>query len=233
MPGTVKKFLQYHFNARNENGIAHKFRMKRMLFFEKCFEETFREQLKTNTPITVLDVGGTWNFWETMNFKYFTQCTITLLNLNEYKIPEKFKNIKSVIGDATDLSKYSEKQFDLVFSNSVIEHVGKEQAQKKMADELLRVGKHLYVQTPNKNFPIEPHFIFPLFQFLPLKLKIFLLTHFALGWYANKVSSKDEAKKIAESVDLLDLKRLRKFFPNAKIQKEKIFPFTKSFYFFI
>ena len=229
----LKKFLQYHFNARNENGMAHKFRMKRMHFFEKIFEETFREQLKTNTPITVLDVGGTWNFWESMNFKYFDSCDITLLNLRKYEIPEKFKNIKSVIGDATDLSEYSENQFDLAFSNSVIEHVGKEQAQKKMADELLRVGKHLYLQTPNRNFPVEPHFIFPLFQFFPLKLKVFLLTHFDLGWYKTKTRSKEEITKIADSVDLLTLKRLKKFFPNAKIQKEKFFLLTKSFYFFI
>lgn len=39
--------------------------------------------------------------------------------------------------------------------------VGKERDQERMAAEILRVGRHCYVQTPNKNFPVEPHFIFP------------------------------------------------------------------------
>ena len=214
--------------------MAHKFRMKRMNFFQKKFSETFSEEIKQNIPIKVLDVGGTWSFWESMHYKYLNSLSLTLLNLKKVEVPEKFTNIKSVAGDATNLSQYSDKEFDLVFSNSVIEHVGKEAQQKKMADEILRVGKHCYLQTPNKYFPIEPHFISPLFQFLPLKVRIFLLFHFALGWRKRKdVRTKEEAINDADSVDLLTLKRLRKFFPNAEIQKEKFFFLTKSFYFFI
>ncbi|MBQ7151475.1 MAG: class I SAM-dependent methyltransferase [Synergistaceae bacterium] len=227
----IKKFLQYHFNAHNENSMAHKFRMKRMIFFERCFINAFNEKITKHVPVTVLDVGGTWNFWEAMHFNALNLCDITLLNLNEIKIPERFTNIKSVVGDATDLSQYADNAFDLVFSNSVIEHVGKEPAQKKMADEVLRVGKHLYLQTPNKNFPIEPHFIFPLFQFLPLRVRAFLVSHFAIGWY-KKAVSREEALRVADSVDLLTKRRLQKFFPSAKIQKEKFLGLTKSFYFF-
>ena len=228
----LKKLLQYHFNAHNDNSMAHKFRAKRMLFFEKNFEETFREEIKNHSPIKILDVGGTWGFWEAMHSKYFDVCQITLLNLSKAKIPEKISNVKSVVGDATDLSEYSDNEFDLVFSNSVIEHVGNYASQKKMADEILRVGRHLYLQTPNKNFPIEPHFIFPFFQFLPLILRAFLLHHFALGWY-KKAQNKEQALEVADSVHLLTKRKLQKLFPDAKIQKEKFLLMTKSFYFFM
>lgn len=154
------------------------------------------------------------------------------MNLTKINVPEKYANVKSIVGDARELSCYEDKEFDLVFSNSVIEHVGKEEDQKKMADEILRVGKHFYLQTKNKYFPVEPHFIFPFFQFLPLSARIFLLRNFTLGYMKQKVKSYDEAKEIADSVDLLSEKRLRKFFPQAEIKREKFFFMTKSFYLF-
>lgn len=91
----------------------------------------------------------------------------------KYQIPPEYDNISSVSGDATDLREYEDKSFNLVFSNSVIEHVGDFTAQRKMAKEMMRVGKHCYLQTPNRYFPLEPHFLFPCFQFLPIRLRAF------------------------------------------------------------
>jgi SAM-dependent methyltransferase len=49
------------------------------------------------------------------------------------------------------------KEFDWVFSNAVIEHVGGFADQIRFLNEMLRVGKHVFFTTPNKYFPMESH----------------------------------------------------------------------------
>jgi hypothetical protein len=97
-----------------------------------------------------------------------------------------------------------------------------------MAEEVRRVGKRYFVQTPNLYFPIEPHFVFPLFQFLPIWLRVWLVTHFDLGWYA-KIPDRDRALKEVSSIRLLTKKKLRKLFPQARIFEEKYLGLTKSY----
>jgi len=90
------------------------------------------------------------------------QVFITLVNLE----PENasLPNTTSIAGDARKIEA-EDSRVDVVFSNSVIEHVGANQDQMQMAQEVRRVGKRYFIQTPNKYFPLEPHFLFPLFQF--------------------------------------------------------------------
>lgn len=176
-------------------------------------------------PVNILDVGGAEDFWENVNFTDPNQVNVTLLNISE--TPVKYSNFKSIVGDATNLECFADNQFDLVFSNSVIEHVGDYQQQKKMAEEIRRVSKRFFVQTPNYYFPIEPHFLFPCFQFLPLAIKVWLIQNFELGWY-KRVPDKKEAIEVANSVHLLKEKDLRNLFGNARLYKEKFFGFTKS-----
>lgn len=57
------------------------------------------------------------------------------------------------------MKQFQDNEFDAVFSNSVIEHVGDYEAQRQMANEIMRVGKRYFVQTPNFYFPIEPHIL--------------------------------------------------------------------------
>ena len=198
----------------------------------KAFEEFYVEKVeRSDSPdgTKILDVGGTFRYWQQVRFKYFDTATLVLLNLTKAELPDGFENVSSVAGDATDLSEYADKEFDLAFSNSVIEHVGGVEAQKKMASEMKRVGKHYYLQTPNRYFFIEPHFLFPLFQFLPLKVKAFLIKRFQLG-YMPKAKNDEEAAQIANSVHLLTKKELEELFPDAEIKREKFLFFTKSFY---
>lgn len=148
--------------------------------------------------------------------------------LNVSMINVSHTNIRSVIGDARTMPQFEDKEFDIVFSNSVIEHVGDYGQQRQMADEIRRIGKRYFVQTPNRYFPIEPHFLFPFFQFLPLLMKVFLLTHFNLRWF-KKTTDKDKAEEVAKSITLLSRREFMSLFPDAKIHKEKFFGLTKSF----
>ncbi len=148
--------------------------------------------------------------------------------MNVRKVPVSRPNFNSIVGDARDLKEFKENQFDVVFSNSVIEHVGDYNDQLQMANEIRRVGKRYFVQTPNLYFPIEPHFVFPFFQFLPVEVKLWLITHFDLGFY-QKITNKQTALDAVTSIKLLNKKEFISLFPNAKIFEEKFFGLTKSF----
>jgi ubiquinone/menaquinone biosynthesis C-methylase UbiE len=52
---------------------------------------------------------------------------------------------------------FGNKEFDLVFSNAVIEHVGALGDQENFVQEHVRVGRYWILTTPNRMFPIESH----------------------------------------------------------------------------
>ena len=148
--------------------------------------------------------------------------------LNIYPVEVSLPGFVSRVGDGRDLSYYADQSFDIVFSNSVIEHVGSFAEQRRMACEIERVGKRYFVQTPNKFFPIEPHYHLPFFQFLPLSIKSWLHERFALGW-AERADSPETANIQARSVNLLSKRQVRELFPNTQIIEEKFLGLTKSY----
>lgn len=213
------KFLRKYADNSRSDSIANKWRRKRFTEFLSIIDNIPK-------PVKILDVGGTENFWQQMGFTDYIGVKITILNKEPLTITNPA--IKFVRGDACDLSRFNDKSFDVVFSNSVIEHVGSYDDRKKMADEVIRVGKKYFVQTPNYYFPIEPHFLFPFFQFFPEALRIFLVKNFKLGWF-EKCGSDEEAKELINSIKLLKKKELLGLFPGADIIKEKFLFLTKSF----
>src|SRR5690606_4827652 len=110
--------------------------------------------------------------------------------------------------------------------NSVIEHLYTQENQVRMADEVQRVGKNYYIQTPNKYFFIEPHYLLPFFQFLPKKAKVFVLSKTKLS-RGTKIST-EEAKDQAEQIILVSKKNMKTLFPGSEIYNEKILGMTKS-----
>lgn len=158
---------------RNKESYSAQMRRKRFGLFLQLISNLPK-------PINALDIGGTQDFWVTMGFVDNDDVNITLLNLK--KPTTSYKNFVGVAGDATNISQFDDNQFDVVFSNSVIEHLYTFDNQKRMAQEVQRVGRHHFVQTPNYFFPIEPHFLFVGFQWLPISTRVFLLSHFDLGW---------------------------------------------------
>jgi hypothetical protein len=115
-----------------------------------------------------------------------------------------------------------------VFSNSTIEHVGDFADQRRMAMEVRRIGRQYYVQTPNRHFPIEPHFMFPGFQFLPIWIRIWLLQHFTLGTH-NKVPNRYDAEREVRSIRLMTRREVEALFPDATIFEERYYGLVKSF----
>lgn len=204
---------------RQNDSLATNMRRKRFGIFLNLLDRVPR-------PLTILDVGGTQGFWERMDFINKPDIAITVLNLESQAI--RFDGFSSIVGDATNLSFFTDQSFDVVFSNSVIEHVGDTIQQRRMAQEIVRVGKRYFVQTPNYYFPVEPHYLFPAFQWLPLDVRAWLLNHFDLGWN-KRAATREEALQSVSSVRLLRKSQLLSLFPQANLYKEKVLGLTKSF----
>ncbi len=136
----------------------------------------FLEELQPTAETTVLDVGadelafgagdgcGTLNFFEEL---YPWPERITALGLHDGAgFRERYPAVRYVRGDACALP-FADGEFDVVFSNAVIEHVGDRERQRRLVLEALRVGRRVFLTTPNRRFPIEVHTRLPLVHWLP------------------------------------------------------------------
>jgi 2-polyprenyl-3-methyl-5-hydroxy-6-metoxy-1,4-benzoquinol methylase len=195
------------------------FRKKRFKEFLDLVDKIPKSNFK------ILDIGGTVSFWEKIGY---TNNDIEIIIVNLTKEKSNNDNIKTIIGNACDLSQFNKQEFDIVFSNSVIEHVGNEENQKMMAKEIQRLGKQYFIQTPNYWFPIEPHYLLPFFQFIPYCIKKLIINYCKLGWPIN-FKTKEKAINSLNSIRLLKKKDLKLMFPNAVIKKEDVLFFTKSY----
>ena len=221
------KLLRKFADNTNAGSLANAMRRERFSFF--C-----RLLASVPPPVRILDVGGTENFWEQMGFlspgtpasaAAPGDLNIVLLNITAPEV--KSGLVTSVAGNGCSMPQYADREFDIVFSNSVIEHVPEHGDQLRMAAEIRRVGKRYFVQTPNRYFPIEPHFLFPGFQFLPVAVRASLLQRLDLGWY-SRTPDRGTARELVESIRLLNKSELRGLFPGAGIYHERFKGLTKS-----
>ena len=177
---------------------------------------------ESNTRI--LDVGGTLYNWKIIK----CQAQITLLNLDVPKnMPLRQDNMCYVQGDGRSLA-YRDKEFDICFSNSVIEHLGTFTDQKRFAKEISRAGKSLWVQTPAKNYFIEPHFIDPFVHYLPKKFQRKMIRNCTICGLITRPNSRYIDKMISE-LRLLSYNEMQELFPDCEIIKEKFLGMTKAY----
>jgi Methyltransferase domain len=165
---------------------------------------------------TIVDLGGTVQSWE--NHDSFAEL-ITLVNLDSP--PESLEpHFQYVQGDACKTA-FPDAGFDLAFSNSVIEHVGDFENQRLFAREMQRVGRRVYCQTPNKWFPIEPHFLTLFIHWLPSKW-------FSAGVH-RYLTLNGLRGKPKEPIRLLARQELVELFPGCQIKAERFLLLPKSF----
>ena len=176
-------------------------------------------------PITILDIGGSEIFWKNLNFHNDNNIHIKVLNITDTKT--NYSNIEFICGDALDLNMYKDNIFDIVFSNSMIEHLYSKEKQMKVTKDIIRIGRYHYIQTPNKFFFMEPHYLLPYFQFFPRKIKYIILTRTKLSRF--KYWEKSMAKQYLEEIRLISEHEMKIFFPDSILLKENFFGLTKSF----
>jgi Methyltransferase domain len=202
---------------RDPTSLAARLRAQRIAFFRNLLELVPR-------PATILDVGGTADFWKRCGLAN-DGIKVILLNVQRDMIDDP--RFESIVGDARDLSAFASAEIDVVYSNSVIEHVGTFDDQRQMANEVRRVAKRYFVQTPNAWFPIEPHFLVPGFQFMPIEMRAFLLRQSRLGWVPRERDSL-RAREVVSSVRLMTEGEVNTLFPEAALYRERLLGMTKS-----
>jgi len=218
MYSALRKYLLKNANQNNPDSISNMQRQKRFNVFVE-FSKQF------NSPVKIIDIGGSDYYWKNLLEKMPGGLKVTILNVEKQKPEAGFEYI---CHDARNLDFIRDKEYDIVYSNSMIEHLEDFDSQKNLAGEIMRIGKKYFVQTPNFYFPVEPHFLFPFFQFLPENIKVKLAMKHNLGWY-QKQSNLQDAEKLVNSIRLLKKNELLALFPDGIILKEKYFMFTKSF----
>jgi len=181
----------------------------------------FTELFKISNDTTILDIGGTSFNWQYIS----TDPQLTIINLGFET--HRVDNIKYEAGDGTNL-KYADKQFDLVYSNSVIEHLFTLRNQKRFATEVQRTGKSYFIQTPAKEFFIEPHIIAPFIHWLPDGLYRRLIRYCSVRGLVTR-QTKESIDNFVDEVRLLTFSEFKRLFHDADIFVERFMGMPKSY----
>lgn len=115
---------------------------------------------------------------------------------------------------------FADGAFNVVVCFAVLEHVGDREAQRTFVRELLRVGRKLYLTTPNRGFPLELHTFLPLLHWLPQRSHQSVLRAIGLHFWSK-----------TENLNLLGEDDLRDLFPHdapVRIIKHKLFGMTSN-----
>lgn len=198
-------------------------RSRRFEAFERLVDELLEQ---SSRPVRILDIGGTNSFWEKRGWAGRRDVEVVLVNLEAEE--REHANIEPRAGDATDLSELPDQSFDVVFSNSVIEHLETYERQAAMAAEVCRLAPLYWVQTPNFWFPVEPHFLTPAWHWLPVSLRVALLRRRRWGWRGPCPDAK-HAQALVREIRLMRGRELKRLFPDATLEAERIGPLVKSF----
>ena len=122
----------------------------------------------------------------------------------------------------------ADRSFDICYSNSVIEHLFEFEQQKRFADELRRVGRRVWVQTPARSFFVEPHLVTPFIHYLPKRLQRKLLRNCTLwGWLTRP--SRERVDEFLREVRLLGFREMKALFPDCRIERERFLGWTKAY----
>ena len=192
--------------------------------------ELANEVVAQNGSCKIIDIGGTRGFWHVWkNNLPVENVTVTCVNMDigHADYGDVDSRINVITGDARSLSFATDFEYDIAFSNSVIEHVGIWRDMRAMAAEVHRVSPRFIIQTPNYWFPIEPHARTPFLHWLPEPIRHRIVMSRKCGFW-RKAKTKSEAVEIVQSAFILDYGQMRELFPDAEIIRERAFGITKS-----
>ena len=184
--------------------------------------ELMTDIMNIRPGMRIIDLGGAPMMWQFIDIPL----NITLLNL--LHTPEAVGDAKDMpqhtftfeIGDACSTNLPSD-SFDMVFSNSVIEHVGDQERRSAFAGQVRRLAKKYWVQTPAKYFPVEAHTGMPFWWYYPESLR----QSFISKWRVEL----PPWTEMVEGTTIVERPELESIFPDATISVERALGIVKSY----
>jgi hypothetical protein len=208
MNPVVRRIFHLVFDSANPRSLARWFRKRRLRFIF--------DTLEPDLDSLVLDVGSDGSFFLLL---WPHPDRIVCLD-NQFRSGTPSRAATAVMADVRALP-FKDRSIDII-ANSVLEHVGPLEEQRKAAAEIRRAGKSYFVQIPYLYFPIDPHFFtIPYFQLLPESWQRWICRRAAVGFVP---------KGGFLPVHYLTAAQLSALFPEARIVRERFFFLTKSLY---
>ena len=169
--------------------------------------EIFLKEMSPTTSTQVLDIGFSENeYSNTDNYiekHYPYQNMLTALGIDTpIMFKERYPEVSTVQYDGERFP-FEDKQFDIAWSNAVIEHVGIRNRQLMFLEEIKRVSKRAFITTPNRYFPVEVHTRIPILHWLPKfvfdKYLVLVGKDWASGEYMHLLSLNDIKSLLADA----------------------------------
>jgi hypothetical protein len=219
---------EYH--GRFLDGMSGRFRDARNVglrsFIATCVAR------KGRGPFHIADLGGNFPYWRRVGIDFLDRHDIVVTCFNnrtsELKAGEAHPRLRAEVGDACHMAGVGDNAFDFVHSNSVVEHVGRFHDMMRFAREVRRLAPAYYVQTPYVLFPIDPHFPrLPFYHWLPQFVQLAVLRRVRIG-ARGPFPDVAHAMGHVDGTQMLDRRRFRALFPEARHRVERWALLTKS-----
>jgi hypothetical protein len=200
--------------------------------------QLFITLMKPRDGISILDVGGGWGDFLARVRDAGVEAKYVVADIGkQYSLVVQKLGFEFVQLEEGKPLPFNNRHFEIVISNSVIEHVTmpKEsvmskipqqewarkslQSQIQFANEIRRIGKAYFVQTPHKSFPIEAHTWLPFVNYLSHNHTVSLV-RFTDKWWAKYCGYADW--------NLLGHTEMNDLFPEARIHIERFLGLPKS-----
>jgi len=181
--------------------------------------DLFARHFPNAAELTVLDLGGTTEYWRRapVGVRH-----VTVVNLTEPGEPAP--GLEPVLGDACGYQ--PDRPYDLVVSNSLLEHVGGHAMRARLAGTVRRAAPRHWVQTPYRYFPIEPHWLFPGLQVLPVGVRAAVSMRWPLA-HSRPANHADAVREVLWT-ELVGRTEMICLFPDSTVTFERVAGIPKS-----
>jgi SAM-dependent methyltransferase len=156
----------------------------------KKIVDLFFKTFPPSAAFSVLDLGVTSeihtaaNFLEKM-YPYPDKLTCAGTQ-NAMHLEKEYPGVRFVKIEVDKPLPFKDREFDIVYSNAVVEHAGSRPKQAEFIAEALRVSRGFFIATPYRWFPVEHHTAIPLLHYLPNKMFRVLLQLFGENFYSKE-----------------------------------------------